>query len=107
MPYSYGIDTQSVIAVLQITANKLFHWFEYNHLKAKTGKSHLLLSTKTLITVSLGDVSLTTSKTETFFGVILDSELSFDQYLSSVYSKASKKLHALRRISGYLSFEKE
>ena len=25
---------------LQITASKLFHWFEYSHLKANPGKSH-------------------------------------------------------------------
>ena len=38
--YSCGTDTQSAIAELQITANKLFHWFEYNQLKANPGKSH-------------------------------------------------------------------
>ena len=102
--YSCGIDTQSVIAELQITANKLFHWFEYNH-KANSGKSHLLLSTTTL-NVSIGDVSLTTSTTETLVVIIIDSELSFEQHLSSICSKASKKLHALGRISGYMSFEK-
>ena len=99
-PYSCGTDIQSVIAELQIAANKLFHWFEYNHLKAKPGKSHLLLSTKTPIDVSVGDVSLTTSTTETLLGIIIDSELSFDQHLSSICRKASKKLHALGRTSG-------
>ena len=101
-PYSCRTDTQSVIAELQITAIKLFHWFEYNHLKANPGKSHLLLSTKTPINVSIGDVSLTTSTTETLLGIIIDSELSFDQHLSSICSKASKKLHVLGRISGYV-----
>ena len=32
----------TVIVELQITANKLIHWFEYNHLKANPGKNHLL-----------------------------------------------------------------
>ena len=105
-PYFCGTDTQLVIAKLQITANKLFHWFEYNHLKANPGKSHLLLSTKTPINVSIDDVSLTTSTTETLLGIIIDSELSSDQHLSSICSKASKKLHALGRISGYMYFEK-
>ena len=57
--------------------------------------SHLLLSAKTPINVSIGDASLTTSITETLLGVIIDSERSFDQYLSFICSKASKKLHAL------------
>ena len=36
-PYSCRTDTRSVIAELQITANKPFHWFEYNHLIANPG----------------------------------------------------------------------
>ena len=72
LPYCCGNDTESAIAELQITANKLFHWFEYNHIIANPGKSHLLLSTKTPINVSTGDVSLTTSTTETLLGIIID-----------------------------------
>ena len=90
-PYSCGTDTQSLIAELQITANKLSHWFKYNHLKANPGKNHLLLSTKTPINVSIGDVSLTPSTTENLLGITTDSELSFDQHLSFICSKASKK----------------
>ena len=105
-PYCCGTDTQSVIAELQITANKLFYWFECNHLKANPHKSLLLLSTKTPINVSIGDVSLTTSTTETLLGIIIDLELSFDQHFSSICNKACKKLHALGRIPGYMSFEK-
>ena len=104
--YSCRTDTQSVIAELQITANKRFHWFECNHLKTNPGKNHLLLSTKTPINVSIGDVLLTTSITETLLGIAIDSELSFDQHLCSICSKASKKLHVLGRISGYMPFEK-
>ena len=88
-PYSCGTDTQSVIVQLQITVNKLFHWFEYNYLKANPCKSHLLLSIKTPLNVSIGDVSLTTSTIETLLGIIIHSEPSFDQHLSYICSKAS------------------
>ena len=84
----------AVIVELQITANKHFHWFKYNHLKANPSKSQLLLCTKAPINVSTSDVPFTISTAETLFGIIIDSELSFDQYLSSICSKASKKLHA-------------
>ena len=81
------------------------------------GKRHLLLSTKVAINVSIGDVSFTTIITETLLGILIDPELSHDsaqkftikdffskcdQHLSSICSKASKKLHALGRISGYI-----
>ena len=48
-PYFCGTDTPSVITEIQITANKRFYWSEYNHLKANPVKSHLLLSTTTLL----------------------------------------------------------
>ena len=37
---------------------------------------------------------------------MIDSELSFEQHISSIYSKASQKLHALGRIATFTSFNK-
>ena len=99
----YPCRTKSVIAELYVA--ELFIWFEYNHLKDNPGKSHLLLSTKRTINISISDISLTTSNTETLLGIIIDSEISFDQYLSSICSKSIEILHALGHISGYMSFE--
>ena len=44
------------------------------------------------------DASVTTSSKETLLGILIDSELSFDQHISSICSKASKKLQALGRM---------
>ena len=81
--YSGARDTQT-----QMTS-KLFHWFQYNHLKANPGKCHLLLSSKTPTDVSIDDASIKTSTKETLIGILIDSELSFDQHISSICSKAS------------------
>ena len=43
---------------------------------------------------------------EALLGTLIDSELSFDQYISSICSKTSKKLHASVRIASYVSFIK-
>ena len=83
-------------------SNKLFHWFQYNHFKANPGKYHLLLSSKTPTDVLL--VMLKTSTKETLLGIMIDSELSFDLHVSSICSKASKKLHALGRVATFISF---
>ena len=64
------------------------------------------MSSKTLTDVSIGDASLKTSTKETLLGILIDSELSFDQHISSICSKASKKLHALGRIATFMSFNK-
>ena len=94
-PYSYARGTQTVISELKSASNKLFHWFQYNHLKANLAKCRLLLSSKTPTDVSVGDASLKTSTKKTLLGILTDSELSFDQYVSSICSKDNKKLHAL------------
>ena len=62
------------------------------------------MSSKTPTDVSIGDASLTNSTKETLLGTLIDSVLSFDQHVSSICSKASKKLYALGRIA--TSFEK-
>ena len=102
-PYSCASDSQTIISKLKFISKKLFHWFQYNHLKANSGKRHLLLSYKTPTDVSIGDASLKTSTKETFFGILIGSELSFDRHVSSICSKTSKKLHALGRIASFVS----
>ena len=76
-------------------SSKLFHWFQYDCLKANPGKCQLLLSSKTPTDVSIGDTPIKPSTEETLLGILIDLELSFDWHISSTCSKASKKLHAL------------
>ena len=105
-PYSCARNTQTVITELKSISCKIFHWFQYNHLKTNPGKCRLLLSSKTPTDVSIGYASIKTSSKATLLGILIDSELSFDQHISSICSKASKKLHALGRIASFMSFNK-
>ena len=41
-PYPCVRNTQTVISELESISSNLFHWFQYNHLKANPGKYHLL-----------------------------------------------------------------
>ena len=54
-PYSCARVTQTVISELKSITIKLFHWLQYNHLKANPEIYHLLLSSKTPTDVSIGD----------------------------------------------------
>ena len=47
-PFACASVINTVISELQITARKLFTWFNNNHIKANPEKSHLPLSPKTL-----------------------------------------------------------
>ena len=91
---------------IKVIFSKLFHWFQYNHLKGNPGKCYLLLSSKTLTDVSIGNTSIKNSTKETLFRILIDLELSFDRYISSICSKASKKLHTLGCIAAFMSFNK-
>ena len=39
-PYACASDINTVISELQITASKLFTWFDNNHMKANPEKNH-------------------------------------------------------------------
>ena len=105
-PYTCARDTPTVISELQSTSEKLFNWFEKNHLKAGPEKCHLLLSSKSSIETKIGGVSVKSSQMETLLGVSVDAELNFENHISNICNKVSKKLNVLGRIAGYITFEK-
>ena len=80
-PYSCTRDTQTIVSELKSISNKLFHQFQYNDLKANPRKCHLLLSSKTPTDASIGDASLATRTKETLLGILIDSELGFDEHV--------------------------
>ena len=64
------------------------------------------MSSKTLTNISIGDASIKTSIKEKLHGIFIDSELSFDQHISSICSKAGKKLHALGGFATFICFKR-
>ena len=43
------------------------------------------------------------SKSERLLGITIDSNLKFDEHVRNLCSKASQKLHALARVSGFMN----
>ena len=75
-------------------------------MKANPDKCHLLLSTKSPEVVSIDGIQITTSTTETLLGITINSELNFENHLSAICNKVSRKINALGRIANYMSLEK-
>ena len=46
------------------------------------------------------------SKEEVLLSVRTDSDLTFEEHVASICSKANQKLHALKRVSKYMSLQK-
>ena len=81
----------------------MFQWFAYV-MKANPDKSHLLLSSKHLsLPAKINGNVINNVK---LLCIIFDNGLSFNKHVSSLRNKATQKLHALSRISGYMSLEK-
>ena len=75
-------------------------------MKANPGKWHRLLSAKSPEVVCIDEIQITSSTAETLLGVIIDSELNFENHLSAICNKVSRKINALGRIANYMPLEK-
>ena len=106
-PYTCKHDTKSVLDKLQMDANELIKWVENNTLKANPDKYHLLLSEKDkTLSLTVGNHKICNSNNEKILGVNFDNKLTFHDHVSELCKKASKKLHALSRISHYMNINK-
>ena len=84
----------------------LFEWFHDNYLKANIGKSHVMLTTDNKLKINVKGTPISNEKTVKLSGITVDNKLSFDPHLNLVCKNVSQKLHALARVSKFISKEK-
>ena len=75
-PNSRAEDMSFVITELQSIANKVFRWFENNHMKANLGKNHVLLRCNMQRVAPFDNVQITSSLREKLLGISFDSKLN-------------------------------
>ena len=68
------------------------------------GKCHLLVTRDNDVTI--GEFDVKNSRKEKLLGVKISTNLSFDSHVSSIFKKASQKLHALAKIVNFLDLAK-
>ena len=54
----------------------------------------------------MGSVTITNSKSDKVLGNTIDHKLKFNEYANNLCKKANQKLHAIARISNYMSKDK-
>ena len=69
-----------------------------NHMKANPEKNHLLLSSKTPKKSYSGGALLKFSSTKKLLGIQIDSDLTFDEHISSICNKVGKKINVLSHL---------
>ena len=82
------------------------NWFREIHIKSNTDKCHLLVISDKSCTAKIENFSIKNSTKEKILGIKIDSSLSFVSHVTSFCKKASRKLHALARISPFMDLNK-
>ena len=105
-PYCTGLKISDVLIKLENAAETLLQWLKDNRMKTNPDKNHLLINnTKESLQIKIGNETVNNCKCENLLGVKIDHELNFNEHVSSLSKKASKKLNALSRIASCMTFE--
>ena len=105
-PYECDQHCDNLINNIELTVEKIFNWFAFNNLKANASKCHLFLSPYQHTTININGSVIKSSNSEKLLGITIDSAFTFKEHINTLCRKASQKLHALSRISQYLSEHK-
>ena len=105
-PYVIADNIDAVIKSLEEASEVLCKWFNDNLMKINTDKCHLFVSTNNTVKIKIGHFDITYSKCEKLLGVNFDHKISFDDYISELCKKASRKMHALSRVASYMKISK-
>ena len=105
-PFTVAPTISKVKCQLENEAALLLDWIENNGLKSNPEKFNLILSEKNAKDkIQLADVDIYSSETVKLLGMKIDSKLTFNDHVTDLCKKASSKLHALARISNYMTLK--
>ena len=103
-PFTAADSTPEVLSKLSSESLNLLSWIRSNGLKANPDKFHLLLSDPNEeLSMVFGNCEVKNSISQKLLGVTLDNKMSFDKHVSTLCDKASRKLHALSRVSNFMT----
>ena len=93
-PYLKGKNVAEISNGLENVLSNLFQWFTENKLKGNTSKCNLLISSVENVyvnNVNIGASQIKCSNCERLLGIDIDCELSFQNNIHQIRSKASCK----------------
>ena len=105
--FAFGKTFDEVTKKLQNDFLILDEWFFNNFLVLNSDKCHFMTlgTPNTLPNFRCKNITIKNSASEKLLGVIIDNKLDFTEHRNTVCKKANLKLHALYRISRFLSPE--
>ena len=106
-PYNTNDKLDDLVRSLSCDTTVMIKWFKDNYLQMNPDKCKLLISNHDkdiALTIDNGVIECSTSVK--LLGVIIDNKLDYSEHVSYLCKKVSSKLHALVRISNYMSKDK-
>ena len=95
-----------MLHLLETEASVVLDWFRINEMKANDDKCHLIVANEENISLALERDVIKSSDSVKLLGVSIDKQLNFNEHVSKLCKKGNQKLHALARVSKYLSKDK-
>ena len=105
-PFIVEDNIENVIASLEEATNVLFDWFDNNRLESNPDKCYALVSTNKHLNMKVCDFTIGNKECEKLLGVKIDVNLNFNEHISDLCKKASRKISALARVAPFMSIEK-
>ena len=105
-PHLSTKNVEDVIECLERVSVSLFRCFENNLLKGNSDKCHFLASTSQEVSLIVNNFKIKSSDCEKLLGVKFDSKLRFDQQITDLCRRASRKIHALARVTPFMNLSK-
>ena len=106
-PYNFSLSINYVIHTLEKQTTLLIEWYKCNYLKPNPDKWHLILSEMEFTVVAnVGNKRIFNINNEKVLGVYFDNKLNFEYHSGKLCKKASQKLHALAKVSSFMSCSK-
>ena len=105
-PYATSKTTDSLISTLELNTTKIVNWFRNNYMKSNEDKKFLIVTNCDDTSATIGNNVIDCSSTVKLLGVTIDNKLNFNEHISKICKKVSTKLHALARVSKYMTTHK-
>ena len=104
--FVYGESFDEILGELEKYMAKISEWFLYYCLKANAKKFHLFVIPFVDNAINIKNITIKSSHAEVSLGVTINSNLSFTKHEMYLCATANRKLHALSRLSKYISLKK-
>ena len=102
-PYAVEDNMDALLGSLATDTSTLIKWFRDNYFQLNADKGNLLISKHCKEIFINIEEEVECSSSVKLLGVTIDNKLNFDEHVTKLCKKASQKIHALARISNYVS----